>query len=169
MDLQRSPLTVGEQAREAMKNYLAAGIPIRQALEALGVPRRTYDRWHKLAEREIDRCLAEECEPEPHLAPYVEWLIELEQAHSQGVVKYVQRIEKAGADPDNWRANVFLLQRMAPREFRDDSPPETESRTEQPKTATSSIIERLEVRLNEIAGRRQKAIDVISTPIDAAT
>jgi hypothetical protein len=166
VDLERSPLTVDAQARETIKNFLRVGVPVTQALEAAGVPRRTYKRWHDIAVAEVERLIAEGGDPEPHLAPYVEWLFEMEKAHSQGVTLQITRIAKAGEDPSNWRANVWLLQRMSPRDFGDNVTPATEETRSDP-VDVSATIDLLERRLSEITARRAKAIDVLSRPIDA--
>jgi hypothetical protein len=166
VDLERSPLTVDAQARETIKNFLRVGVPVTQALESAGVPRRTYKRWHDIAVAEVERLIAEGGDPEPHLAPYVEWLFEMEKAHSQGVTLQITRIAKAGEDPSNWRANVWLLQRMSPRDFGDNVTPATEETRSDP-VDVSATIDLLERRLSEITARRAKAIDVLSRPIDA--
>ena len=165
MDLERSPLTVDAQARETIKNFLRVGVPVRQALEAAGVPRRTYKRWHDIAVQEVERMIAEgDPEPEPHLAPYVEWLFEMEKAHSQGVTLQITRIAKAGEDPDNWRANVWLLQRMSPRDFGDSTTPEVEETRKAKPADLGAAVSIIEARMNEILARRMKAIDVVSRP-----
>jgi hypothetical protein len=167
MDLERSPLTVDAQARETIKNFLRVGVPVSQALESAGVPRRTYKRWHDIAVAEVERMIAEGGDPEPHLAPYVEWLFEIEKAHSQGVSLQITRIAKAGEDPGNWRANVWLLQRMSPRDFGDSVPPASEAKRREPEADLASTVDLLERRMSEITARRRKAIDVLSRPIDA--
>jgi len=167
MDLERSPLTVDAQARETIKNFLRVGVPVAQALESTGVPRRTYKRWHDIAVKEVERLIVEGGDPEPHLAPYVEWLFEMEKAHSQGVTLQISRIAKAGEDPSNWRANVWLLQRMSPRDFGDSVTPATEETRREPQSDLVGTVDLLTRRLDEITSRRRKAIDVLSRPIDA--
>jgi hypothetical protein len=166
MDLERSPLTVDAQARETIKNFLRVGVPVTQALESAGVPRRTYKRWHDIAVAEVERLIAEGGDPEPHLAPYVEWLFEMEKAHSQGVTLQVTRIAKAGEDPDNWRASVWLLQRMSPRDFGDSVVPVEEAKR-QPEQDLAGVVDLLTQRLDQITARRRKAIEATSRPIGA--
>lgn len=166
MDLDRSPLTVSEQSRALITDALKMGTPIRLALEVIGVPDGVWRQWRNLGERELQRCIAEECDPEPHLAPYVEFVQASNQARAEGVVDLLRRVHEVSLDASNRNAQVkaaiWLLGKMD-RAFIGEVPDEESQaqRTEAP----AGGMERLNARLDEIQRRRQAVIDVVSTPV----
>lgn len=166
MDLARSPLTVAELARSAIVTYVEKGVPLADACAALGISRSTFTKWHGLGIREVERCLKEGVDPEPHLAPYIEFVEDLELAHSKGIVRQIERVDRM-AEGD-WKAASWILQRMDQRAFLWTNEPKTDPRDERVELPdTTEAVDLLTKRLDEIAARRQKAIDVISRPIEA--
>jgi hypothetical protein len=151
MDLAKSPLSTSEQARAAIVTYVEKGVPLADACGALGVPRRTFTFWRNLGVREIERCQKEGVDPEPHLAPYVEFVEDLDLAHSKGIVRHIERLDKAAEDPDNWKALTWLLGRMDQRTFLWTSPPKDEVGSSKHYDQRSTSHE----RLDEISARRQ--------------
>lgn len=170
MDLDRSPLTVSEQSRALITKALRMGTPIRLALQTIGVPNDVWRQWRNLGERELRRCIAEDCDPEPHLAPYVEFVQESNLARAEGVVDLLERLHEVSQDGSNRsaqaKAAIWLLGRMdrAFTEALPDEADESQAGTEVPEDGLA----RLSARLDEIQRRRQAVIDVVSTPLDVA-
>ena len=115
MDLDRSPLTLAEQSRQLVTAGLRRGLPIAEALQAAGVPRRTWDAWRKVGEDEIARCAEEGCDPEPHLAPFVEFVETAMQSRAEGAMVCLERIWAAAEN--DWRAAAWMLERSMPTIF----------------------------------------------------
>lgn len=173
MDLQRSPLTLEEQSREAIKSALRRGSPIADALRFAGVPRRTFRTWEKIGREELERLIDAgdpDAEPEPHLAPYVEFVEALESARSEGINILLNRIWDASReirDPETneivqrgtWQAAAWLLERTDPAHFgrRLDMIQEVELR--RPKIDEADAVAIFEERINEIIMRRHRVIE----------
>lgn len=162
MDLERSPLNVAEQSRDIIKAALRRGSPIADALRLAGVPRRTWRTWVKIGEDELARCIAEDCDPEPHLAPYVEFVQEAEQARSEGMNMLLDRIFQASADPKHWTAAAWLLERTDPQHFARRVHLLETAQEEAPvsQVETAEVVNLLEQRLAQITARRSAFIDV---------
>lgn len=177
MDLDRSPLTLQEQARETIKSALRRGSPIADALRFAGVPRRTFRTWEKIGREELERLIeaGPEADPEPHLAPYVEFVEALEAARSEGVNVLLDRIWNASRDERDqdgnlltrgqWQAAAWLLERTDPAHFgrRIDLIAEVETR--RPKIDEADAVAQFEDRINEIIMRRHRVIDTSSTEL----
>jgi hypothetical protein len=167
MDLERSPLSVPEQSRGIIKAALRRGSPIADALRTAGVPRRTWRTWVKIGEDELARCIADDCDPEPHLAPYVEFVIDSEQARSEGINVLLDRVWRASDDPKYWMAASWLLERMDHQHFgrrihaievqQDDTPVTPPD--------VSGAMTLIEQRLAQIEERRQLFIDATSAEV----
>lgn len=169
MDLERSPLTIVEQSRDIIKGALRRGSPLADALRIAGVPRRTWRTWVKIGEDELARCMAEDCDPEPHLAPYVEFVQDTEQARSEGVNVLLDRIWQASDDPKHWTAAAWLLERTDPQHFarrihaivdQQDDTPVTMSTGE-----VTEVVSIIEQRFQQIIARRAALIDATSVDI----
>ena len=169
MDLDRSPLTVVEQSRDIIKAALRRGSPIADALRIAGVPRRTWRTWVKIGEDELARCAAEGCVPEPHLAPYVEFVEESEQARSEGVNVLLDRIWCASNDPKYWTAAAWLLERTDPQHFARRIHAIVDSQDDTPVTMTTGeaaeVVNVIEQRFQQILARRTALIDATSVDI----
>lgn len=106
---------MAEQSRQLVTAGLRRGLPIADALKAAGVPERTWSTWKKLGEEEAQRCWEEGVDPEPHLAPYVEFIDEAQKARAEGAMLLLERIFAASVD--DWRAGAWLLERSMPLAF----------------------------------------------------
>lgn len=180
MDLQRSPLTLEEQSREAIKSALRRGSPIADALRFAGVPRRTFRTWEKIGREELERLIDAgdpDAEPEPHLAPYVEFVEALESARSEGINILLNRIWDASRevrDPDTneviergvWQAAAWLLERTDPKHFArrvevigDGDMPS------RPKIDEADALTLFTQRIDEINARRSRVIEASSVEI----
>ena len=143
------------------------GTPIRLALQTIGVPPEVWRQWRNLGERELRRCIAEDCDPEAHLAPYVEFVQESNLARAQGVVDLLERVHDVSRDASNRSAQVkaaiWLLSRMD-KAFVGEVPDDDESQAASHEVPEEGLA-RLNARLDEIQRRRQAVIDVVSTPV----
>lgn len=171
MDLERSPLGVAEQSREIIKAALRRGSPVADALRIAGVPRRTWRTWVRIGEDELARCIAQDCDPEPHLAPYVEFITDVEQARSEGVNVLLDRVWQASNDPKHWRAATWLLAVQDPGHFAtrvgvidaaQDAPAVS-------PVETDSVVNLLEQRLAQITARRQAVIEATAVLVEPGT
>lgn len=170
MDLDRSPLNVAEQSRDIIKAALRRGSPIADALRMAGVPRRTWRTWISIGEAELARCIAEDCEPEPHLAPYVEFVQESEQARSEGVNILLDRIWRASEDPKHWTAAAWMLERTDPQHFARRVHLLEAAQDEAPvnRVETDEVVNILEQRLAQITARRSAFIEATATEVTEA-
>lgn len=106
---------MAEQSRQLVTAGLRRGLPIADALQAAGVPGRTWSTWKKIGEDEMRRCFEAGCEPEPHLAPYVEFIEEAQKSKAEGAMLLLERIFAASVD--DWRAAAWALERSMPLTF----------------------------------------------------
>lgn len=179
MNLDRSPLTLEEQARETIKSALRRGSPIADALRFAGVPRRTFRTWEKIGREEYERLIeaGPDAEPEPHLAPYVEFVEALEQARSEGVNILLDRIWNASRETrdeagnlvglGSWQAAAWLLERTDPAHFSRRIEVASEEAFRRPVIEVDETLALFEERIAQIQARRGRVIE--ATAIEVAT
>lgn len=178
MDLEHSPLTLQDAARETIKAAMRRGSPISDALRFAGVPRRTFRTWEKIGREELERCIEAGTEPEPHLAPYVEFVEALEAARSEGVNVLLNRIWDASretTDTDgtvisrgSWQAAAWLLERTDPTHFarRIELVGDGEG-ARRPKVDEIDALSLFQQRIDEINARRGRVIETTASEVDA--
>lgn len=174
MDLERSPLTVSDEARNLLIAAIQAGTPPTIACQTVGVTMKTYNAWRRLGEIEMARVHDEGGPVEAHMAPYVEFVQELDHARAQGVVELLKRVHEAGSvihTPQAVRANIWMLQRMAPAHFADNAWLAQDEDLGDPGISDGAVIDGMALlaeRLDQIARRRQAVIDVVATETTVA-
>ena len=115
-DVGRKTLLTPEIEEEIMKQ-IGAGIAVRHALKAQGIPERSFYNWTKRGAEEQERLDRNpDAKPDPDEFVFWQFWQSLERAKSTAVNAHVATIASAAKRGD-WRASAWWLERTHPEEY----------------------------------------------------
>lgn len=102
----RKPLIIKARVRQTIIDLIARGVPREQAFLAADVNRATFYRWLQAADGDG-----------PNAATCRDFRDALEKAEARAEANLLEIIEQAAADPRNWTAAAWTLERRWPDRY----------------------------------------------------